>query len=100
MKVVNMRPINKGSLQAFLDIFIPSLNWTVTGCGLFMKDNRKWVSMPSRSKKDPETGMITYSDVITMSKEDKSKFSNAALEAYKEYVPETLAQPLEPDFGF
>lgn len=85
MKVVNFTPLNKGSLQGFLDIFIPSLNWTICGCGLFQKEDRKWVSMPSRSKKDPDTGMITYSDVISMSKEDKGKFSSAAMQAYKDY---------------
>jgi len=87
MQVVNFRPVNKGSLQGFLDIFFPSLNWTVTGCGLFVKGDRRWVSMPSRSKKDPDTGQITYSDVITMPQEQRSKFSYAALQAYKEYTP-------------
>jgi hypothetical protein len=98
MQVVNYKPINKGTLQGFIDIFIPSLNWTITGCGLFMKENRKWVNMPSRSKKDPDTGVITYSDVISMSKEDKSRFSNDAIQAYKEYNPEPSREQEVIDF--
>jgi hypothetical protein len=98
MKVVNFREVNKGSLQGFLDIFLPELNWTITGCGLFSKGDRRWVSMPSRSKKDPDTGQITYSDVISMPQELRGKFSYAALQAYKEYTPAPTKTSEDLDF--
>lgn len=96
MEIKNYRPIKKGTLDGYLDIHIPQMDWTIMGCGLFISGNKKWVNPPSRQYKDQE-GKLCYSDIITMSKEERNRFSAAALKAYERYQPQADPEPI-PDF--
>jgi DNA-binding cell septation regulator SpoVG len=96
LEIKGYRSVKKGSLDGYLDVFIPNLNWTICGCGLFINGDKKWVNMPARSVKNEE-GKITYQDIIAMPKDLKNKFSSAALEAYKKYEPPKEPEA-EPDF--
>jgi hypothetical protein len=95
VEIKGYRAIKKGNLDGYLDIFIPSLNWVIKGCGLFINGSKKWVNPPSRQYKDPE-GKVCYADIISMPNEVKAAFSKKALEAYDKYSP-PVSEP-EPDF--
>lgn len=96
MEVVGYRAVKKGALDGYLDISIPSLNWVIKGCGLFINGSRKWVNPPSRQYKDHE-GKLCYMDIIAMPKDMKQKFSDMALKAFENYKPAGEPEP-EPDF--
>lgn len=95
MEIKGYRSVKKGNLDGYLDVFIPELQWTIKGCGLFINGDKKWVNPPSRQYKDPE-GKLSYADIISMPKDMKEKFSARALKAYDQYKPEE-PEP-EPDF--
>jgi hypothetical protein len=86
MEIKNYRAINKGSLNGYLDIYLPKLDWTLHGCGYFVSNGKRWISLPSRPYKD-EAGKQCYADIISMPKEVKSKFSEMALVAYDAFKP-------------
>jgi hypothetical protein len=86
VEIKGYRAVKKGNLDGYLDVYIPSMNWVIKGCGLFINGNKKWVNPPSRQYKDPE-GKTCYADIISMPKDVKEAFSDKALEAYKCYQP-------------
>ena len=99
MEVKNFRPINKGSLVGYIDIFLPKLDWTICGCGYFVSGDKKWVNLPTRGYKDEE-GKQCYADIISMPKEMKKRFSDDALKAYAEFsASQSKVVELAPDFG-
>lgn len=87
MKIKKFRECKKGTLQGFLDIYLPKIKWTLKGCGLFLNadENRYWVNLPARTYKDPE-GKERYAYIIDMPKEMKEEFCTKALEAYWEWT--------------
>lgn len=86
MKVKKYRECKKGTLQGFMDIYLPKLKWTIKSCGLFYKEDedRYWVNLPARTYKDPN-GVERYAYIIDMPKEMKEEFCTKALEAYREW---------------
>lgn len=95
MEIRGYRPVKKGNLDGFLDVYIPQLDWIIKGCGLFINGGQKWVNMPSRAYKDEE-GKTRYDDIISMPKDLKDKFSSHVLKAYASYQPPP-PQVEEPD---
>ena len=44
----HFKTYKKGHLQGYADLFIDKWNITIYGCGLYMKDGKRWVSFPMR----------------------------------------------------
>jgi len=74
MEIVNYKPVGKGSLVGMFDVFLPKLNWTITGWCHFENDQKRWVSPPQRPfKKDDKT---LYYDLIKMDKQERMDICN------------------------
>lgn len=48
VECMNYKPVNKGSLLGFADLFVPKMGLEIYGCTLHQKDGRRWVNFPSR----------------------------------------------------
>jgi hypothetical protein len=58
---IRYKPVNKGSLLGFADIAVEGLPLVhIYGCGVFQKEGRRWVTMPSREWIDEETGLKKF----------------------------------------
>ena len=96
MKIAKFHKYEKGSLKGFLDILLPELNWVIRGCGLFEKNGRMWISPPTKMTKD-SNGDPQYQDIINMPAEDKRKFCDGALAAYKEFLYKETIEEKQPE---
>jgi hypothetical protein len=85
VEIKNFKSMQKGSLSAFVDIYFPKIQWTVRGFQYFVSGSKRWVSMPSRSYQD-DNGKTCYSEILSMPKEMKAKFSEEALKVIDEYL--------------
>lgn len=48
IECLKFTPKSSGALQGFADIYVPKWGVEIFGVSIFMKDGRRWVSMPSR----------------------------------------------------
>lgn len=99
MKIINYKPINKGSLKGSFDLILV-LDKTCSGselvvhdCKLFEKDGRRWVGFPSRpyQSKENETKYAPY--VSVENKEFKSKIDAECLRQLDALVVEIEPVP-------
>ena len=49
IECLKYKPINKGSLLGYADIFVPKMGLEIFGCSLHQKDGRRWVNFPSKN---------------------------------------------------
>ena len=82
-----------GALKGFANLRVPKMGIELFGCSLFMKEGRRWLSMPSREYNDPETGEKKYIPVLRfIEKAHLDAFCKAALHAIDEWC-KSNAQP-------
>jgi len=98
MKVLNYRPINKGSLKGGFDLTLvldktaEGSEMTVHDCKLFEKNGQRWVGFPSRSYQSKE-GETKYAPYVSVGKELKSKIESECLSQMDSLV--IVAAPVE-----
>ena len=108
IECLEYKPHASGALQGFANFRVPKMGIELFGCGLFMKNGKRWLSMPSREYNDPESGEKKYISIMRfIEKSHNDAFAAAALKALDEWcaknaVPEEGSSSfvhLEPDAG-
>jgi len=86
-KIQDYRKVEgKKNLRGFIDLYLPEERWLVHGFSLFSNEGGYWINSPSQVYKN-ERGENKYINIIQMSKEDGTVFSQKVLKALKEYNP-------------
>ncbi len=76
MKIINFKSLEKGYLRGFFDVVIEEWGMTIA-CSFFEKDNKKWVSLPTREYlKD---GQKKYQSLVKFDDARHKKFQDAVL---------------------
>lgn len=97
IECIKYKEINKGSLVAFVDFWIPKMGLEITGCSLHVKDNRSWVNLPSREYTDQQ-GEKKYAPIVRFrEKSHADAFSSACKEAIQRRPKEDKVIPPHPD---
>ena len=84
-----------GALQGFANFRVPKMGVELFGCGVFMKNGKRWVSMPSRQYE--EDGEKKYISVMRFIEKDHADaFSKIALQALDDWCAKNTEQELIP----
>ena len=76
-----------GALIGFADLWIPNWGIEISGCSVFSKDNRRWVSLPSREYADKTTNEKKYAPIVLFREKGLfSEFGKAALQAIDDWI--------------
>ncbi len=89
VEIVNWKAFERGTLQGFADIRLPTVKLTLYGCAVHQKNGRRWVQTPSKPQLDAdrnlvkdEQGKIQYWPAAKFDDRDVGdRFSEAALAA-------------------
>lgn len=97
MKIENYKEIRKGSILASFNLTLPKMsNLTIYGLTLFDSNGKRWVSMPSRSYDDPESGKKKYFAYVKFPDKDiNDRFNKQILETVEEHI-RTLSPSVKP----
>lgn len=88
MEILNVKPYHKGAMRAFVDVYIPKTGMEFYGCGLFCKDNKWWVSLPSKEFAN-ESGERKFSQIARFrEKEHQFAWSDALVKLVHQYAAE------------
>lgn len=82
-----------GAMQGFADIYVPKWRAIVHGCRLFMKDGRRWVTLPS-NKYEHRDGGEAFSPTMSF---DSKEFDKAFSEQAKKAIDEWCAKNANGD---
>ena len=84
-RVENYRGYEKNSLRGFCDLILPS-GLILRSCTHHKNGKSEWVSLPARPYKQPD-GTPAWQPIVEFtSKEQRSKFCDAALEAVRAHL--------------
>ena len=102
VECMNYKPVNKGSLLGYADLFVPKTGLEIYGCSLHQKEGRRWVNFPSKEYTDSKTGEKKYASIVRFrEKAHMEAFIKVAKEAIEKKCAEQNSQyqaPME-DFG-
>lgn len=86
-----------GALKGFANFRVPKMGIELFGCSIFMKDGRRWMSLPSREYVDRETGDKKYISIMRfMEKEHNDSFCKAALHSMDQWCAANAQQQPQP----
>jgi len=86
VECIQFRSHESGALKGFANFRVPKMGIELFGCSYFMKDGRRWLSLPSREYVDPESGEKKYISIMRfIEKEHLDAFCKAALHAIDEW---------------
>jgi hypothetical protein len=85
IECLKFKPIAKGALIGYADLYIEKMGIEIYGCAVFQSGNRKWLSMPSREYKDPQGATKYLSIVRFRDKNHMDAFSDAAIQAIDQF---------------
>lgn len=54
LECTRFKSLNSGALQGFADIFVPKWGVEIKSIAVFMRDGRRWISMPGREYTNAE----------------------------------------------
>jgi hypothetical protein len=79
----NLRPIDKGSLKATVDLVVSRWHLAFRGCLWFSKDGKEWIAFPSKEWTNSD-GDKKYSVLIEFTdRKTAERFQTAALAAMR-----------------
>jgi hypothetical protein len=97
IECIEYKPHPSGALQGFANFRVPKMGIEIYGCGVFMKDGKRWVSMPSRDYKDPENGEKKYISIMRFIVQSHNEsFVTAALAALDKWCQEHSVLEVKP----
>tara|TARA_R110002126_G_scaffold185420_2_gene333947 strand:- start:191 stop:535 length:345 start_codon:yes stop_codon:yes gene_type:complete len=86
-----------GALQGFANFRLAKMGIELFGCGVFMKNGKRWVSLPSREFNDKDTGEKKYISIMRfMDKAHGDAFSNGALVAFDSWCEKNAPKEEKP----
>lgn len=88
-----------GALQGFANFRIEKMGIEIFGCGVFMKDGRRWLSLPSREYEDPQSGEKKYAPIMKfIENKHQEFFCKTALQVMDEWCEKQQQEPeSDPD---
>ncbi len=93
--VVSYKPVNKGALEAFVNLFLVRQQMIIKGCRLFRKDGKRWITLPQDSYED-RSGKTVYTSLIEFTAADRAnQFQRNALQAVELYLGAIGHEPAE-----
>lgn len=93
---LDYKKMESGALQGFANFKLAKMGVELFGCGVFMKNGKRWVSMPSREYVDKESGDKKYIAIMRFINKDHAEaFSRSALQALDKWCDEN-AKSLPP----
>jgi DNA-binding cell septation regulator SpoVG len=101
MEIQNYKEIKKGFVKARFDITVPQWQLTIKDCTLFEKEQKQWISFPSRQYEAAD-GSKKYFELVSFPKEVKERFQTKCLEKLKqlESVMKTNTSEAEENIPF
>lgn len=94
IECTNYKPVNKGNLLGYADFFMARSGMEIYGCGVYQKDGRRWVNMPSREYTNADGEKKFLSIVRFREKPVQQAFSETALKAVDEKIKrDQIKQP-------
>lgn len=102
IECLKYKPINKGGLVGFADLYFKNLDLEVFGCALHQKDGKRWVSLPCKEYIEPLSGEKKFISVMRFrNKTHYDLFVKLAKEAIEKKCGEMNLQqatfePFEP----
>ena len=85
VEVISFKPFVKNTLQGFLDLKLPAIGLSISGCTLHQKNESRWVGLPGRQYE--ENGEKKWAVILDFaSKEAKNSFQKAAIAAVDQYL--------------
>lgn len=97
IECMRYKPINKGTLLGYVDLYIPKMGLEIYGCSFHQKDGRRWINFPSKEYTD-EQGEKKYSATVRFrEKSQMEDFSRVAKEAIEKKCAEQ-SHCYQPDF--
>lgn len=94
IECLKYKPINKGTLLGYADLFAPKMGLEIFGVALHQKDGRRWVNMPSREYVDDKGEKKFISVIRFPNKVHMEEFTRQAKEAIEKVMHQESAVPL------
>lgn len=83
IECIKYKAVNKGALCGFADLYVSDFDLEIFGCGVFQKDNRIWVTFPSKEIIDQDGLKRYYSHVKFRDKSRMEAFIHEAMKAIR-----------------
>ena len=98
IECIAYKPNASGALQGFADFKVPKWGVELYGCGVFMKEGRRWISLPSRKYED--NGEVKYAQIMRFTeKEHATAFSKLLLDELDAYAAKQAMEPSGETFA-
>lgn len=82
IECLRFKPINKGILLGYADLFVSEFGLEFYNCSLFEKNGQRWVAFPSKETEPDADGKRKFFPYIRFKNKDCSDaFSRAAIQA-------------------
>lgn len=95
VECIKFVPHASGALQGYASFRLPKMGIEIYGCGVFMKDGRRWVALPQRPFQSE--GTTKYLNIVRfIEKSHATAFSEAALSAVDEWCAANATKSEEP----
>ena len=94
-KIENIRKIDRGYVKASFDLIVGP--FIIKDFLFFRKEDREWISSPSRKYKDSEGSEKYFSYVRCQDKEKWESFSNWAVDIVSDKIGATHDSPPIPE---
>lgn len=75
-------------LQGFADFYVPKWGIEIIGCGLYMKEGRRWINFPSKEFTNPQGEKKFMPHIKFREKSHKDAFCEMAKKAIAKWCEE------------
>jgi hypothetical protein len=98
IECIRYKPVNKGALLGFADLYIPQFDLEIYGCGVFQKDTHVWITMPSKETINDQGLKQYFSHLRFRDRTRMDSFSHEALQAIRPWMeaPRSNTPIMEP----
>lgn len=84
--IINFKPMGRGTLQGFADIFVPKMGLEFYGITYHKKGTQEWVNLPQREVIEKETGAKKYMHQVRFKERShQDAFSKTVIDAIKAF---------------
>lgn len=88
IECTRFKSFEKGCLQGFADIYVPSWGIEIPGFSLYMKDGKRWVNAPGKEFEDKDGNKKFRSFFFFKNKDHWEKFMGAVKDAIDKWCKE------------
>lgn len=94
MKIIKYNPVNKGAVTCSFTISIPKwANFQIRNILLMESNGKKWISMPSQSYEDKQTGKKKYYAYLGFEdREVNDKFHVEIIKVLENYIASMIKE--------